>query len=129
MAVEARAFLADHHRCVLVTRRSGDRLQSSPVVAAADDEGRMVISATEDRAKVANLRRDPRATVCAFTDDFFGAWVQVDGSAEVVPLPEAMDGLVDLYRRVAGEHPDWDDYRRAMRDDRRVLIRITPEAG
>jgi PPOX class probable F420-dependent enzyme len=129
MAAEAAAFLSDNHRCVIVTRRSGDRLQSSPVVAAADDDGRVVISATEDRAKVANLRRDPRATVCAFTDDFFGAWVQVDGSAEVVPLPEAMDGLVDLYRRVAGEHPDWDDYRRAMRDDRRVLIRITPEAG
>jgi PPOX class probable F420-dependent enzyme len=125
MAAEAAAFLSDNHRCVIVTRRSGDRLQSSPVVAAADDDGRVVISATEDRAKVANLRRDPRATVCAFTDDFFGRWVQVDGTAEVVSLPDAMDGLVDLYRRVAGEHPDWDDYRAAMHRQNKSLIRIT----
>lgn len=121
-------FLADHHRCILVTRRADGRLQSSPVVASVDEQGLVVISATEDRAKVKNLRRDPRATVCAFTDDFFGPWVQVDGTAQVVALPEAMDGLIALYRQVAGEHPDWDDYRRAMRDEGRVLVRIDPSS-
>lgn len=93
-------------------------------MAGVDGEGHVIISATEDRAKVANLRRDPRATLCGFTDDFFGPWVQADGRASIVALPEALDGLVDLYRQVAGEHDDWDEFSRAMRDERRVLIRI-----
>ncbi|MEJ7585835.1 MAG: PPOX class F420-dependent oxidoreductase [Acidimicrobiales bacterium] len=124
-ADEIRAFLDEHHRTVLVTRRSGDRLQSSPVLAATDDDGHIVVSATEDRSKVRNLRRDPRVALCAFTDGFFGPWVQADGTAEIVSLPGAMDGLVALYRRVAGEHEDWDDYRRGMIEEHRVLIRIT----
>jgi PPOX class probable F420-dependent enzyme len=119
-----RSFLAQHHRTVLVTRRHDDRLQTSPVVAGVDGDGHVVVSATEDRAKVVNLRRDPRATLCAFTDDFFGPWVQADGHASIVPLPEALDGLVELYRRVAGEHEDWDEFARAMREEHRVLIRI-----
>jgi PPOX class probable F420-dependent enzyme len=76
---------------------------------------------------VKNLRRDPRASVCVFTDTFFGAWMQIDGTATIVSLPEAMDGLIDYYRRVSGEHPDWDDYRAAMERDQRVVIRIAIE--
>ena len=85
----------------------------------------MVVSVTTDRAKTKNLRRDPRATLCVLSDGFFGPWVQIDGRTEVVDLPDAMDGLVDLYRSVQGEHPDWDDFRAAMERDHRCLLRIT----
>jgi PPOX class probable F420-dependent enzyme len=121
---ETRDFLRAHHRSVLITRRRDGGLQSSPVVHGVDDDGRVVISVTQDRAKTRNLRRDPRATLCALTDEFFGAWVQIDGDAEIVDLPEAMDGLKALYRQVQGEHPDWADYEAAMVRDRRCLIRI-----
>ena len=123
-ADETRDFLRTHHRSVLITRRRDGRLQSSPVVHGVDDDGRVVISVTQDRAKARNLRRDPRATLCAVTDEFFGPWVQVDGEAQIVDLPDAMDGLKALYRQVQGEHPDWADYEAAMVRDRRCLIRI-----
>jgi PPOX class probable F420-dependent enzyme len=123
---EVRTFLREHHHAILVTRRrSGDRLQTSPVAAGVDEHGRIVISASGDRAKVLNLRRDPRATVCAFTDRFFGPWVQADGTAEIVDLPEAEQPLVDVYRQIAGEHPDWDDFRDSLRREGRVAIRIS----
>lgn len=124
---QARAFLREHHRAVLATHRSGGGVQLSPVVAAVDGEGRAVISTRETAVKTANLRRDPRAYLCVFTDDFFGPWVRVDGSAEIVGLPDAMEPLVDYYRRVQGEHEDWDAYREAMRTERRVLVRVTIE--
>jgi len=97
----------------------------SPVTCAADDQGRVLISTRETAVKTRNLRRDPRASLCAFTDGFFGQWVQVDGEAEIISLPDAMDLLVDYYRRVAGEHSDWAEYRAAMIRDRRVIVRIT----
>jgi PPOX class probable F420-dependent enzyme len=122
---ETRAFLREHHRSVLVTRRRDGGLQTSPVVHGVDDEGFVVISVTRDRAKARNLRRDPRATLCAFTDDFFGAWAQVEGEAAIVDLPDALDGLKALYRQVRGEeHPDWADFEAAMVRDGRCLIRI-----
>ncbi len=99
----------------------------SPVAAGTDHDGKIVVSSRETAMKVKNLRRDPRASVCVTNDAFYGAWVQVDGPAEVVSLPDAIDGLVAYYRQVAGEHPDWDDYRAAMQREQRVLIRITPE--
>lgn len=122
---DARAFVSEHHRAVMVTRRSADGLQTSPVIVGVDDDGMLIVSSRETAYKVRNLRRDPRAAVCAFTDGFFGPWVHIDGTAEIVSLPEAMDLLVDYYRRLNGEHPDWDDYRRAMEREQRVLIRIT----
>jgi PPOX class probable F420-dependent enzyme len=122
---EAQEFVASNHRAVMVTRRSAGGLQTSPVTVGIDADGKVVVSSRETAYKVRNLRRDPTATLCVFTDDFFGPWVQIEGAAEIVPLPEAMDGLVDYYRRIAGEHPDWDDYRRAMVDQRRVLIRLS----
>jgi len=120
-------FVAENHRAVLATRRRDDTPQLSPVAIATDDQGKLVVSSRETAIKVKNLRRDPRASACVMNDSFYGAWVQVDGTAEIVSLPEAMDGLVAYYRQVAGEHPDWDDYRTAMQREQRVLIRITPE--
>ena len=116
--------MASHHRAVLVTRRSAGGLQTSPVTVGVDSDGKVVISSRETAYKVRNLRRDPTATLCVLSDDFFGRWMQIDGATEIVPLPDAMEGLVDYYRRISGEHPDWDDYRRAMVDQRRVLIRL-----
>jgi len=126
---QARQFLSEHHRAVLATRRRDGRLQLSPVTVGLDGAGRALVSSRDTAYKTHNLRRDPRASLCVFVDGFFGPWVQVDGTAEVVSLPEAMELLVDYYRRVAGEHPDWADYRRAMERERRVLIRITIEGA
>jgi PPOX class probable F420-dependent enzyme len=123
----AMRFVAENHRAVLATRRRDDSPQLSPVTIGADDGGKLIVSSRETAIKVKNLRRDPRASVCVMNDSFYGPWVQVDGTAEVVSLPEAMDGLVAYYRQIAGEHPDWDDYRAAMQREQRVLISITPE--
>lgn len=125
----ARAFIQENHRAILATRRSDGRPQMSPVVVAVDDEGRVAISSRETAYKVKNLRRDPACSVCVFTDNFFGEWVQVDGTAEIVSLPDAMELLVDYYRRLAGEHDDWDEYREAMRSEKRVLVRISIESA
>ena len=122
---DARAFVADHHRAGLVTRRSGGGLQTSPVLVGIDGEGKLVISTREGAYKTRNLRRDPTAVLCVFSDRFFGRWMQIEGTAQIVSLPEAMDGLVDYYRRISGEHPDWDDYRHAMEHQRRVLVRVS----
>ncbi|MFL6128203.1 MAG: PPOX class F420-dependent oxidoreductase [Mycobacteriales bacterium] len=124
---EALDFLRRHHRGVLATTRSDGRPQLSPVTAGVDDGGRVVISTRETAYKVRNLRREPYAWYCGVTDRFFGDWVQVEGPVEIVSLPEAMDQLVAYYRSIAGEHPDWDDYRAAMVRDKRVIVAITPE--
>ncbi len=115
-------FLTENHRSVLVTRRASGGVQTSPVVHAVDDRGRLLLSSREPAYKVRNLRRDPRAVLCVIPDGFFGEWKQVDATATVVSLPDAMDGLVDYYRRLSGEHPDWDDYRAAMVRDQRCLV-------
>jgi len=117
--------LADKHRAVLATRREDGGVQMSPVTVALDGDGRPIISTRQTAYKVKNLRRDPRASLCVFSDGFFGEWVQIDGTVTIVDLPEAMEPLVDYYRRASGgEHPDWDDYRAAMQRDQRVLIRL-----
>jgi PPOX class probable F420-dependent enzyme len=124
---EARQFLRENHRAVLATLRSDGRPQLSPVTVTVDEGGRAVISSRETAYKVRNLRRDPRASLCVMTDEFFAPWAQVDGTATIVSLPDAMEPLVDYYRSVSGEHPDWDDYRRAMEEQRRVVIRVDIE--
>ncbi len=121
----ARKFLRAHHRAVLATSRADGRPQLSPVIATVDDDGRVLISTREAAIKTRNLRRDPRASLCVLNDGFFGEWIQVEGTAEIVPLPAAMDILVSYYRSLAGEHPDWADYRAAMERDRRVIARVT----
>ena len=122
----ARDFVRTHHRAVLSTTREDGTPQMSPVLVAVDDGGRIVVSSREPAMKTRNVRRRPQAWVCVLSDDFYGDWVQVEGAVDIVDLPDAMDGLVDYYRQVSGEHPDWDEYRAAMERDRRVLIRITP---
>ena len=122
---KAREFVAANPRGVLTTYRRDGQVQLSPVSAGVDAEGRVVISVTEDRAKTKNARRDPRVALCVFTEGFYGPWVQVEGTAEFADGPDRIDALVDYYRRLSGEHPDWDDYRAAMERDRRVLLRIS----
>ena len=124
---EARVFLRSQHHAVLATTRSDGRPQLSPVLAAVDDAGRVVVSTRETAVKARNVRRDPHVSLCVFPDGFYGDWLQVEGTAEVVELPAAMEPLVDYYRRISGEHPDWDDYRRAMTAERRVLLRFEIE--
>jgi PPOX class probable F420-dependent enzyme len=121
---QAWEFLRGNHRAVLATSRSDGRPQLSPVTCGVDGTGRVLISTRETAVKTRNLRRDPRASLCVFTDRFFGPWVQVEGEAEIVSLPAAMEGLVEYYRLVGGEHPDWDEYRAAMTTERRCLLRI-----
>lgn len=121
---DAREVLREQHRAVLATMRGDGTPQMSPVLVAVDDGGRVLVSTRETALKVRNLRRDPRSWLCVLPDGFFGRWVQVEGRTEIVPLPAAMDGLVDYYRRVSGEHDDWDGYREAMRREQRVLLRV-----
>ena len=118
-------FLRPRHRVVLMTTRADGRPQSSPVSCGVDAGGRLVISTYPERAKVTNIRRDPRVSACVLSDDWNGPWVQVDGTAEVLDLPEALDPLVDYFRSISGEHPDWDEYREAMVKQGKSLIRVT----
>lgn len=117
-------FLSEHHRAVLGTYHADGRMQMSPVTVGVDVGGLPVISSRETAVKVRNLLRDKRAALVVMTDQFYGDWLLVEGEAEIVHLPEAMDGLVSYYRDISGEHPDWDDYRAAMIRDQRVLVRI-----
>ncbi|WP_147795202.1 PPOX class F420-dependent oxidoreductase [Cellulomonas sp. Y8] len=119
-------FVRTRHHLLLATSRRDGRPQISPVSGGVDDQGRIVISTYPGRAKTVNAERDPRVSVLVLSDDWDDAWVQVDGDAEVLHMPEAEDALVDYYRCIAGEHPDWDEYRAAMRVQGKSLIRVTP---
>jgi PPOX class probable F420-dependent enzyme len=118
-------FVRSNHRAVLATRRSDGSPQLSPVTVTADDDGRILVSTRETAVKAKNLARDPRASLCVMNDRFFGEWIQAEGTAEIIHLPDALELLVDYYRRISGEHPDWADYRSAMVRDKRVIVRIT----
>lgn len=124
---DALDFARDNHRGIIATTRADGTTQMSPIVATGDADGRIVVSTRETAYKVRHLRALPYAAICLFTNPFFGEWVQVEGPVDIVSLPEAMEPLVDYYRRISGEHPDWDEYRAAMRTDRRVLLRMTVE--
>lgn len=119
-------FARHRHRMLLMTTRRDGRPQASPVTGGVDADGRIVISTYPGRAKTLNIERDPRVSVCVLSDEWDGPWIQVDGDAEVLHVPEAVDGLVDYYRCIAGEHPDWDEYRAAMLVQGKSLIRVTP---
>jgi PPOX class probable F420-dependent enzyme len=120
-------FVRPRHHMVLLTTRSDGTPQASPVTGGVDGAGRIVVSTYPERAKAVNVRRTGTASVLVLSDEFNGAWVQVDGAAECLDLPEALEPLVEYYRSIAGEHPDWDEYRQAMRDQGKSLLRITPE--
>ncbi|MDX6284953.1 MAG: hypothetical protein QOG53_438 [Frankiales bacterium] len=115
-----------NHRVVLATLRKDGSPQLTPVTIGLDSDDKLVISSRETAMKVKNLRRDPRAWLCLLNDGFFGDFMQAEGPVEIIELPEAMDGLIEYYRGISGEHPDWDDYRAAMEREQRVLLRITP---
>jgi PPOX class probable F420-dependent enzyme len=126
----AKRFLAQHHCGVLATRRKDRNVQMSPVTAGLDDQGRAIISSRETAIKVKNLRRDPYASLCVFTAAFHGAgWVQINGAAEIISLPKALDSLVYLQRQVYGEHKSWADFYQRMEREGRVIIRISIESA
>lgn len=120
-------FLRPRHHGVLMTTRADGRPQLSPVTLGLSAAGQVVISTYPERAKATNLRRRPAASVCVLSEEFNGPWVQVEGTAEVIDPPDSVEPLVDYYRCIAGEHPDWDEYREAMRTQGKSLVRITIE--
>ena len=119
-------FVRPRHRMILITRRRDGSTQASPVTGGVDDSGRLVISSYPQRAKTANARRDPAVSVMVQSDEWNGPWVQVDGTAQVLDVPEAVEPLVEYFRSIAGEHSDWDEYRAAMVEQGKSLLRITP---
>ena len=120
-------FIRPRHHAIVITVRGDGGPQASPVTCGVDDEGRIVIATYPERAKTRNARRDPRVSVLFLSDDFGGAWVQVDGTGEVLDVPAAVEPLVDYYRAISGEHPDWAEYRGAMVNQGKSLLRVTPE--
>lgn len=124
---EARQFLRDNHHAVICTLRESGEPALSPIAVGIDKDGFAVISSRETAYKVRHLRRDPRVWLCVTRDQFFPPWVLVEGKATIISLPDAMEHLVEYYRAVAGEHADWDDYRRAMEREQRVIIRVAIE--
>ncbi len=119
-------FVSSRHHAIVITTRAGGRPQASPVTCGVDD-GKIVVATYPERAKTRNARRDPQVSVLVLSDDFGGPWVQVDGTAEVLDVPEATEPLVGYFRAISGEHPDWDEYRQAMIRQGKSLLRITPE--
>ena len=119
-------FVRPRHHMVLLTQRADGRPQASPVTGGVDDSGRIVISTYPERAKTANARRRPQVGVVVLSDDFGGAWVQVDGDCEVLDSPESVEPLVEYFRNISGEHPDWAEYRRAMVEQGKSILRVTP---
>ena len=124
---EALQFVREQHNAILATRRADGSPQMSPVTCSVDAEGKVVISTRETAIKTKNVRREPRVSLCVIADAFYGKWIQIDGQAEIVSLPGAMELLVEYYRSLRGEHPDWDDYRAAMERDQRLVLRVTVE--
>ncbi|MFE1957548.1 PPOX class F420-dependent oxidoreductase [Streptomyces sp. NPDC059479] len=120
-------FVRPRHRAILLTTRSDGRPQGSPLTCGVDDSGRIVISTYPERAKTRNAKRDERVSLIILSDEWDGPWVQIDGTAEVIDSPESVEPLVEYYRNIAGEHPDWDEYRQAMVKQGKSIIRVTPE--
>ncbi|WP_435193201.1 PPOX class F420-dependent oxidoreductase [Streptomyces sp. NRRL F-5630] len=119
-------FVRPRHHAILLTRRADGSPQGSPLTCGVDDSGRIVVSTYPERAKTRNARRDPRVSVLVLSDDFGGPWVQVDGTAEVIDAPDSVEPLVEYFRNISGEHPDWDEYRVAMLKQGKSIIRVTP---
>jgi len=119
-------FIRTRHHAIVITTRADSRPQASPVTCGVDEQGRIVVATYPERAKTRNARRDPAVSVLFLSDDFGGPWVQVDGTAEVLDVPEAVEPLVGYFRAISGEHPDWAEYRAAMVEQGKSLLRITP---
>jgi len=123
---ELTEFLRPRRHVILMTHRNDGGWQGSPVTSGVDKQGRIVIATYPERAKSANVARHGKAAVVVLSEDFNGAWVQVEGDAELLTLPDALEPLVEYFRSISGEHSDWDEYRQAMTDQGKALIRITP---
>ena len=119
-------FVRPRHRALLITRRADGSPQASPLTCGVDDSGRLVMSTYPERAKTNNARRDAEVSVVVLSDEWNGPWVQIDGDAEVLDIPESVEPLVEYFRNISGEHPDWDEYREAMVKQGKSLIRVTP---
>ena len=119
-------FINTRHHAIVMTTRGDGRPQASPVTCGVDGQGRIVVATYPERAKTRNARRDPEVSVLFLSDDFGGPWVQVDGTAEVLDVPEAVEPLVEYFRSISGEHPDWGEYREAMVKQGKSLLRVTP---
>ncbi|MEU8591832.1 PPOX class F420-dependent oxidoreductase [Streptomyces sp. NPDC048664] len=119
-------FVRPRHRAILLTRRADGSPQGSPLTCGVDDSGRIVVSTYPERAKTRNARRDERVSLIVLSDEWNGPWVQIDGTAEVIDAPDSVEPLVEYFRTISGEHPDWDEYRQAMVEQGKSLIRITP---
>lgn len=120
-------FVRPRHRAILLTRRADGSPQGSPLTCGVDDAGRIVVSTYPERAKTRNAKRDERVSVIVLSDDWNGPWVQIDGTAEVIDSPESVEPLVEYFRNISGEHPNWDEYREAMVAQGKSIIRVTPE--
>ncbi|WP_394432573.1 PPOX class F420-dependent oxidoreductase [Streptomyces sp. SGAir0957] len=120
-------FVRPRHRALLITARADGTPQASPLTCGVDDSGRIVVSTYPERAKTRNAKRDPRVSVLVLSDEWNGPWVQVDGAAEVIDAPDSVEPLVEYFRNISGEHPDWDEYRAAMIEQGKSIIRVTPE--
>ncbi|MER6617045.1 PPOX class F420-dependent oxidoreductase [Streptomyces xantholiticus] len=120
-------FVRPRHRAILLTRRADGSPQGSPLTCGVDDAGRIVVSTYPERAKARNAKRDERVSVIVLSDDWNGPWVQLDGTAEVIDSPESVEPLVEYFRNISGEHPNWDEYREAMVAQGKSIIRVTPE--
>ncbi|MGW7275662.1 PPOX class F420-dependent oxidoreductase [Streptomyces sp. NPDC054864] len=119
-------FVRPRHRAVLLTARADGSPQSSPLTCGVDDSGRIVVSTYPERAKTRNAKRNPQVSILVLSDEWNGPWVQIDGTAEVIDSPESVEPLVEYFRNISGEHPDWDEYREAMVKQGKSIIRITP---
>lgn len=119
-------FIRPRHQAIVITTRADGRPQASPVTCGVDEQGRIVVATYPERAKTRNARRHPDVSVLCLSDDFGGPWVQVDGTAEVLDVPAAVEPLVDYFRSISGEHPDWAEYRQAMLTQGKSLLRVTP---
>jgi PPOX class probable F420-dependent enzyme len=120
-------FVRPRHRALLLTRRADGSPQASPLTCGVDDSGRIVVSTYPERAKTRNAKRDPRVSLVILSDEWNGPWVQIDGTAEVIDSPESVEPLVEYFRNISGEHPDWDEYRAAMVKQGKSIVRVTPE--
>ncbi|MFJ5308148.1 PPOX class F420-dependent oxidoreductase [Streptomyces sp. NPDC088350] len=120
-------FVRPRHRALLLTRRADGSAQASPLTCGVDDSGRIVVSTYPERAKTRNAKRDPRVSVVVLSDEWNDPWVQIDGTAEVIDPPDSVEPLVEYFRNISGEHPDWDEYRAAMLKQGKSIIRVTPE--
>jgi PPOX class probable F420-dependent enzyme len=120
-------FVRPRHRAILLTRRADGSPQGSPLTCGVDDSGRIVVSTYPERAKTRNAKRDSRVSVIILSDEWNGPWVQIDGTAEVIDSPESVEPLVEYFRNISGEHPDWDEYRAAMVKQGKSIVRVTPE--